>query len=52
MESTGLAGRIQIGPATRALLGDEFTCEPRGQVAIKGRGELETFWLVGARGES
>ncbi len=49
MESTGLAGRIQIGPTTYALLKDEFICEPRGAVAVKGKGEMETWFLVGPR---
>lgn len=47
MESTGVLGRIQIGPATRALLGDEFVYEPRGTISVKGKGEMETYFLLG-----
>lgn len=50
MESTGVAGRIQIGPDTRALLDDEFILEPRGTVEVKGRGPMQTWFLVGSRG--
>ncbi len=46
MESTGVAGRIQIGPDTKALLDDEFVLEPRGTVEVKGRGPTQTWFLV------
>jgi len=46
MESTGVPGRIQIGPDTKALLDDEFVLEPRGTVEVKGRGPMETWFLV------
>ncbi len=49
MESHGTPGRIQIGRATYELLKDEFVCEARGSVAIKGKGEMETWYLVGLR---
>jgi guanylate cyclase len=49
MESTGVPGRIQIGPATRALLEPEFVLEPRGAVEVKGGGTIQTWFLVGAR---
>lgn len=49
MESTGVPGRIQVGPDTRALLDDGFVLEPRGTVEVKGRGAMETWFLVGRR---
>lgn len=49
MESTGIPGRIQIGPATYALIRDRFVCEARGRIAVKGKGEMETYFLVGER---
>jgi adenylate cyclase len=49
MESQGTPGRIQITEPTRELLGDEFECEPRGTVSVKGKGEMETWYLVGRR---
>ncbi len=49
MESHGTPGRIQITRATYELLKDEFECEPRGTVSIKGKGEMETWYLVGPR---
>jgi adenylate cyclase len=46
MESHGASGRIQITRATKELLHDEFVCEPRGTIPIKGKGEIETWYLV------
>jgi guanylate cyclase len=51
MESAGTPDRIQITRATYELMGDEFVCEPRGTVTVKGKGEMETWYLVGLRGE-
>jgi guanylate cyclase len=51
MESHGTPGRIQITRATYELLADEFRCEPRGTIAIKGKGELEAWYLIGPRGD-
>jgi guanylate cyclase len=49
MESHGTAGDIQITRATYELLKDEFTCTPRGTVTVKGKGEMETWYLIGRR---
>jgi adenylate cyclase len=49
MESQGTPGDIQITRATRDLLGDEFVFEPRGTVSVKGKGDMETWYLVGRR---
>jgi guanylate cyclase len=51
MESYGTPGRIQITRATYELLADEFDCEPRGTIAVKGKGEVETWYLTGPRSE-
>jgi adenylate cyclase len=48
MESAGTPERIQITQATYELLKDEFVCEPRGTVEVKGKGEMETWYLVAA----
>jgi adenylate cyclase len=51
MEHFGTPGRIQITRATYELLTDVFECEPRGTIAVKGKGEIETWYLVGPRDE-
>jgi adenylate cyclase len=51
MESHGTPGRAQITRATYELVADAFECEPRGTVAIKGKGEVEAWYLVGRRAD-
>jgi len=47
MESQGEAGKIQITAATYALITASFHCERRGLQNIKGKGMMETYWLLG-----
>ena len=49
MESHGTPGEIQVTRATHDLLQDEFDLQPRGTIPIKGKGEIETWYLVGRR---
>ena len=51
MESHGTPGRIQITQATYELLADEFEYEPRGPIVVKGKGEVEAWYLIGPRGD-
>ena len=45
MESHGAGGVIQITRATYELIKDDFVCEPRGTVNIKGKGEMEVWYV-------
>ncbi len=47
MESSGKGGFIQITRATYELVKDEFVCEPRGTVNVKGKGEMEAWFVTG-----
>lgn len=47
MESSGEPGRIQISSDTRAMLGDDWGVEARGEMEIKGKGKMPTFFLLG-----
>ncbi|MGB3760331.1 MAG: adenylate/guanylate cyclase domain-containing protein [Rivularia sp. (in: cyanobacteria)] len=47
MESHGIPGRIHVSEATYKLLQDNFLFEERGVTSIKGKGEMETYWLKG-----
>ncbi len=47
MESHGEAGHIQLTSEARTALGSSYTFAPRGRVEIKGKGNVETFWLTG-----
>lgn len=46
MESHGVAGEIQITSATHQLIMDRFACVRRGMISVKGKGEVETWYLV------
>jgi adenylate cyclase len=50
MESHGTPDEIQITRSTWELLRDEFVTKPIGLVDVKGKGEIETWRLVGPRG--
>ena len=47
MESTGIPGRIQVTGAVERRLRDGFVMTPRGEIDVKGKGKMETFFLVG-----
>ena len=49
MESNGTPGRIQITRATYDLVKDTFVCEERGTIPVKGKGDMETWYLVSSR---
>jgi class 3 adenylate cyclase len=49
MESHGIANQIQITQPTYELLRADFHCEPHGPVQVKGKGEMETWLLVGKK---
>jgi guanylate cyclase len=49
MESSGLPGKIQIAKGAYHLLKDDFECELRGKIEIKGKGVLETWFLTGRK---
>jgi len=51
MESQGTPGEIQITRETYELLKDEFICTRRGTILVKGKGEMETWYLVGPRSD-
>ncbi|HEV3475219.1 MAG TPA: adenylate/guanylate cyclase domain-containing protein [Actinomycetota bacterium] len=51
MESHGTPGEIQITRATYELLKDEFVCRRRGTIPVKGKGQMETWYLVGSRSD-
>ena len=48
MESNGTGGLVQITQETYNLINDDFLCEARGVINVKGKGELPV-WFVHAR---
>jgi class 3 adenylate cyclase len=47
MESHGVPGRIQVTEATYLLVRDTFECVPCGEIDIKGKGRLPTWFVEG-----
>ncbi|XP_063890876.1 adenylyl cyclase 78C [Helicoverpa armigera] len=45
MESTGDFNLIQVPSHTRQLLKDQFILKLRGEVQVKGKGLMETWWV-------
>ena len=48
MQSTGEAMKIQTTYETKMMLDNVggFVCELRGQVDVKGKGLMDTYWLL------
>ncbi|NEO83759.1 MAG: response regulator [Spirulina sp. SIO3F2] len=47
MESQGKPGKIQVTQATYELLKDKFELVERGEINVKGKGKMSTYWLEG-----
>lgn len=47
MESSGLPGEVNISQATYELIKDFFSCEYRGKVQAKNKGEIDMFLVKG-----
>jgi adenylate cyclase len=45
LESSGVPNRVQISEATYQRVKNSFHCEPRGELDIKGKGRLLTYFL-------
>ena len=46
MESHGVPGRIQVTEQTYNILNDKFLFEPREKIEVKGKGEMNTWFLI------
>jgi adenylate cyclase len=47
MESHGQPGFIQVTQATYELLKEDYVLQARGTIEVKGRGLMQTYWLLG-----
>lgn len=52
MESHGIAGQIQVSAETAAFLESDFVLTQRGNISVKGKGEMTTYLLLGRKGEA
>jgi adenylate cyclase len=49
MESEGIPGSIQISATSYELVKDDFVCEPRGPIEVKGKEPMQTYLLLSRR---
>ncbi len=49
MESYSAPGAIQVSEATMLKLKAKFALEKRGEIEVKGKGTMTTYWLLGLR---
>jgi class 3 adenylate cyclase len=47
MEAQGVPGRIQVTPAVHERLEEAFAFEARDPIAVKGKGEMPVYFLLG-----
>jgi guanylate cyclase len=45
MESTSIAMKIHISETTKNLLGKHYKVSERGEIEVKGKGSMKTYWL-------
>jgi len=51
MESSGEAGKINISGTTHEFVKEYFTCEYRGRMPVKYKGDLDMYFVTGIRPE-
>jgi adenylate cyclase len=49
MESLSTPGRIHVSDEAYSRLKDRFDFEPRGEIEVKGKGVMATYYLLGRR---
>ena len=49
MESSGQPGKIQVSEDFYKLINEDYQCEPRGQIEIKGKGAMNLYFLIKKR---
>jgi len=49
LETYGTNGKIQVTEETKRILEGDFNFEERGTVSIKGKGDMELWYLEGSR---
>ena len=52
MESTGQAGEVHVSESFMVRLRDSYNFRPNGVIDIKGKGDMQTYFLIGPRYEN
>jgi len=47
MESHGLTGKIHVSKNVQQILGEKYAWEYRGEIEIKGKDKMRTWFLLG-----
>ncbi|XP_017057483.1 soluble guanylate cyclase 88E isoform X2 [Drosophila ficusphila] len=45
MESTSIAMKVHISESTKVLIGPSYKIQERGEIDVKGKGTMGTYWL-------
>ena len=45
----GAPGKVNISESTYQLISEKFYCHSRGKIDVKGKGELEMFFVEGEK---
>jgi guanylate cyclase len=46
MESHGQSGMVQITESTYRLVHENFRCQSRGSIQVKGKGEMNVWTVI------
>ena len=46
LEGHGLPGRVHVSDEVRRAVGHRYEFEPRGAISLRGKGRMESFFLV------
>jgi class 3 adenylate cyclase len=46
MQSSGQAGEVNISAGTHELIRSKFACAYRGKLAVKGKGEMDMYFVT------
>jgi Amt family ammonium transporter len=49
MESHGSPGRVHVTDETKRVLERDFELEERGEIEVKGKGKMKTWFVKGPR---
>lgn len=49
MESTGIVGRINVSESVKLLLENDYNFENRDLIDVKGKGKMQTYFLIGKK---
>lgn len=52
MESHGVPGMIQVSESTYQRLQNAYVWQARGRIPVKGKGEMNTYFLLGRKGDT